>query len=153
MKVWPLPMYLMNQSSFSSPTTPVVCSRHFQPAMDLCDTCSSFDLCRVFDSHEVSLPTVRDFEQKLFWHEHLESWCFRHSEGMSPIKVAAAAGCGLCSLLFDAFEQKNAIAVQEFCDLPIILAPGKIIKEGRNEPPGFSPYLEPKLYSYFDRPG
>ena len=120
--------------------------------MALCDTCSNLDLYQIFDSHEAKVPTASDSEPKLFWHEQLDGWYFKHSEGILPIQVAAAAGCGLCSLLCDAFNGKDALAAQEVSDLPIILAPGATIEDEWNDPPRFSPYLEPKLRSFFLSP-
>ncbi|KAK5208223.1 hypothetical protein LTR41_006159 [Exophiala xenobiotica] len=68
------------------------------------------------------------------------------------IQIAASAGCGLCTLLFDAFERKESEAAQEAGDLPIILARGRRMEDERNDPPQFSPYTEAKLRAVFMSP-
>ncbi|KIW40681.1 uncharacterized protein PV06_07858 [Exophiala oligosperma] len=120
--------------------------------MALCTTCNSFDLYQIFNYPDVGLPTNVVLDRQYFWDEHLDSLCFRHSDNISQIQAAASAGCGLCTLLFDAFKRKEPGAAQLAGDLPIILTQGKTIEDYKNDPPHFSPYLEPKLRSFFASP-
>ncbi|EXJ69603.1 uncharacterized protein A1O5_07639 [Cladophialophora psammophila CBS 110553] len=111
-----------------------------------------FDLCRIFNSPNVGSPTYVDPDPQYFWYDNYHGWCFRHSDNIFKIQIAASAGCGLCTLLFDAFERKESKAAQEAGDLPIILAGGRTIKDERDDPLQFSTYIEPKLRSFFMSP-
>ena len=119
--------------------------------MALCTTCNSFDLCRVFNSPDVVSSTYGDEDPRYFWHDDCHG-CFRHSDNIFKIQIAASAGCELCTSLFDAFERKEPEAAQEAGNLPIILARGWTIEDEQNDPPQFSPFIEPKLLAFFVSP-
>ncbi|KIW93599.1 uncharacterized protein Z519_06204 [Cladophialophora bantiana CBS 173.52] len=68
------------------------------------------------------------------------------------IRIAASAGCGLCTLLFDAFKRKESEAAQAAGDLPIILAGSRTIEDELDDPPEFSTHIEPKLRCFFMSP-
>lgn len=120
--------------------------------MALCTTCSSFDLYRVFNSLDVDSPTDVDPDPKYFWLGDRDGLCFWHSDNISTIQIGASSGCGLCTLLLDAFKRKGSVAAQEASNLPIILGRSRKIEDEWNDPPRFSPYMEPELMAYFVSP-
>ena len=91
--------------------------------MALCAICLRLDLHRIFSSSSVESAATLHTDQHYVYLDQFDSLCFRHSDNIGPIQLAASTGCGLCGLLFDAYRSKNPEAAQEAGTLPIFLAP------------------------------
>lgn len=121
--------------------------------MALCTTCNTFDLRRIFYSPSVGSRRNTHPDPKYIWNEQVHGLCFRHSENISQVQVAASAGCGLCGLLFNAFKRKEPEAAQDAGKLPIVLTRGGIIEDERNDLQlRQHATLEPRLRSFFLSP-
>lgn len=118
--------------------------------MVLCANCSSLELCRLFNGSEVEPLADVESTQRYFWHDNVSYGpCFRHSDDISAIQIAASTGCGLCTLLFDAYQCKNLDAAQEAIDFPIILTSVQLVDDELDSYLFQEPHIEPQLRAFW----
>ena len=117
--------------------------------MPLCAACQKFDLRTTLLSSYVIPECNRDYitigqSQDVY---------YRHSDNLVHLRDAASNGCGLCNLIYTAFERKGPEAAQLAVKLPVVITGATTVLEGADNGAAVQQRrLEPQIAVYLVDP-